>query len=128
MLEVGMQASLIEEVTPKNTADQIGKGGLPVFSTPALVALVEKLCLEFLGPHLGQDEATVGTKLEVAHNAATPIGMKIKIVATLKSIEGRKLGLEIRAFDDNEEVAVIQHERYIVNSTKFMEKALKKRR
>ena len=123
-----MQASLEEVVTPNNTADQIGKGGLPVYSTPALVALVEKLCLEFLGPHLNKDEATVGTKLEVAHNAATPIGMKIKIVATLKVIEGRKLSLEIRAYDETGEVAVIQHERYIVNSTKFMEKALKKRR
>jgi len=77
MLEAGIKGRQEVMVTDENSAAAVGSGLLPVFATPAMVALMEKTAWMSVAPYLNDGEGTVGTKLEIAHNAATPVGMQV---------------------------------------------------
>ena len=80
-LETGIKGSASCTVTLEDTAKALGSGGLDVFSTPKLVALMENAALTLVKPYLDEGSDTVGTKLEVAHLAATPVGMTVRAEA-----------------------------------------------
>jgi len=62
----------------------------------------------------------------VKHLAATPIGMKVRAIARLKEVEGRRLHFEVEAYDEKEKVADGEHERFVVSLARFLEKAAQK--
>ena len=90
-----------------------------VLGTPHLIAHLEysarNLVLGFLEP--GYD--TVGTHVNVAHLAATPIGMNVRLRAEVLSVEDRRVNLKVEAWDDLEKIAEGTHERFIVNAKRF---------
>ncbi len=108
-------------VSECNTASTLGSGDLPVFATPAMVTLMEKAAVEALVLPKGQ--SSVGTSLEVQHIAATPIGLKVWAIATLVKIDRRKLVFSVEAYDEREKIGSGSHERYIVESQSFLNKA-----
>lgn len=124
-LQVGMkgQASLVVDAT--NTADQGGRGaaGVHVLGTPSLVGLLEMAAWNTVAEHLAPGMASVGTVVNVRHLAATPLGMTVTAHAELLQIEGRRLVFRIWAEDEVEKVAEAEHERYVVNLEKALEKA-----
>ena len=63
-------------VREENTAQAVGSGTLPVFATPAMTALMEKAAWTSLAPYLSEGESTVGTKLEITHDSASPWGSR----------------------------------------------------
>ena len=91
MLNPGIKGSASVAVTAANTAAAMGSGELNVFATPALAALVEKACWQSVAPELDPGCGTVGTKLELAHNAPTPVGMMVRCESELTAVDGRKL-------------------------------------
>ena len=104
MLNPGIKGSASVAVTAANTAAAMGSGELNVFATPALAALVEKACWQSVAPELDPGCGTVGTKLELAHNAPTPVGMMVRCESELTAVDGRKLTFIAVMYDDVGEV------------------------
>ena len=121
-----MTAQAGKIVSEDDTAVKFGSGGVRVFATPMMVALMENAALNAVDPHLGEDSATVGLSLNVKHLAATPVGMKVTAVAELISIEGKKLTFKVEAYDEQEKIGEGIHERYIIKLSKFLERAAQK--
>jgi fluoroacetyl-CoA thioesterase len=109
-------------VTEPDTAAHWGSGGLPVFSTPALVGLMESATVIALRGHLPAGQGTVGGRIDVHHLAATPVGMKVRARAELVSVDGRKLVFKIQAWDEVELIGEAVHERFVVDEARFMTK------
>ena len=122
-LKAGIKGYCEVEVVRENTAAALGSGLLEVFATPAMIALMEQTACQSVLPYLDEGMGTVGTRLEISHDAPTPIGMKVRCESTLTEVSGRKLVFEVEAFDDMERVGHGRHERFIINSEKFRVKA-----
>lgn len=125
-LKVGLKASIETKVFNNNSAEEMGSGDLDVYATPAMVCLMERSAVAVVSAHLPKGFTTVGTAVNIKHMAATPIGMGVKAVAELISVEGRKLTFKIEAFDSSEKIGEGEHERYIVEATKFRDKVYRK--
>lgn len=123
MLKPGITGEAAVLVTAANTAAALGSGELNVFSTPALAALVEKACWTAVAPELDPGCGTVGINLNLAHTAATPVGMAVHCECTLTAVEDRKLTFTARCYDDVGEVGHAEHQRFIIDNERFMKKA-----
>lgn len=110
-------------VTQEMSAANVGSGMINVFSTPMMIAMMEKTCALLAAEYLEVGYTTVGTLVSVEHLAATPIGMKVKIEAKLTIHEGRRFCFDVVAFDEKEQIGRGKHERFSVDSEKFQKKA-----
>lgn len=126
-MELGIKGCAETEVNEINTAKKVGSGTLEVFATPCMVALMEEAALSSVAPYLAEGEGTVGTKLEISHDAATPLGMKVRAESTLVEIDRRRLVFEVSAYDECGLIGKGKHERFIVNGEKFLAKTNAKR-
>ena len=106
-----------------NTAKALGSGDLQVFSTPSMIALMESTCASSVSSFLETEKGTVGTRVDVAHVAATPVGMLVRCESELTQIDGRKLVFSVRAYDDAGLIGQGQHERFIIDNVRFFQKA-----
>lgn len=122
MLTTGLTGTAEVKVDDTNTALTMGSGSLKVFATPAMIALIEKAACSALDGKLDDGMTTVGTKLDVAHVAATPAGMTVTAQATLTEIDNRRLVFEVVAKDEKDIIGKGTHERFIVNAEKFTAK------
>lgn len=126
-MEVGIRGKQTVVVDVTNTAKAVGSGTLDVFATPSMIALMEKTAWESVDGALDEGCGTVGTRLEVTHDAPTPVGMRVTCESELVSIDGRKLSFEIRAYDEKGEIGKGFHERFIIDEAKFEAKAAQKK-
>lgn len=122
-VEIGMKGRAETVVTPDNTARAAGSGLVPVFATPWMVALMENAAVQAVQDALAADECTVGTRLDVTHDAATPIGMKVWAQAEVTAVEGRKLTFTVSAFDEAGRIGGGTHERFVIKPDKFLARA-----
>jgi predicted thioesterase len=113
-------------VVETNTALALGSGSVPVYATPALVALLEQAAVDALASYLPAGMTTVGVRIDVQHLAATPVGLHVQAQATLRAQDGRKLTFEIVAHDDTEKVAEAIHQRVLVDQQRFLLRAASK--
>ena len=125
-LHEGMTFEGAWRVTGAEAADRHGNPFVHVLTTPIVVEWMEEVATAGVQPHLSEGQGTVGSVMKMTHLAPTPIGLMVKVVATLTQIDGRRLGFRIEAFDEVEKIAECQHERVIVDLTRFHEKAGKK--
>ena len=109
-------------VTAETTAAHYGSGLVEVFATPAMVALMEKTSLVSVLPYLPEGFGTVGIKVDIGHTKATPVGMKVSCESTLVEVDRRRLVFELVAHDERGEIGRGRHERFIIETKKFMEK------
>lgn len=123
MMESGIQGQMEWTVTEERTALAVGSGGLRVFATPAMVALMEATAMQSVQPFLEDGQGTVGTAIDVQHLAATPVGMAVRCESTLTAVDRRKLTFSITVHDEKECVGTATHERFIVDNERFMQKA-----
>ena len=124
---VGMKGRAETVVTPENTADAVGSGLVPVFATPYMVALMENAAVNAVQPAMEENQGTVGTVLNITHDAATPIGMKVWAEAEVTGGEGRKITLSVRAFDECGPIGGGTHERFVITVDRFLAKAQAKK-
>lgn len=127
-MELGIKGAAETVVVYDNTAAAVGSGALEVFSTPSMIALMEKASRELVQPYLEEGQSTVGTRLEVSHVAASPIGAHIRAESTLVEIDRRMLTFEVKAYADGELIGEGRHQRCIIYAERFMEKALAKQK
>lgn len=123
---IGTKGHLEQVVTEELTAARIGSGLVKVFATPMMIALVERTCNESVIPLLEAGQGTVGTKVEITHSAATPVGMKVWCDSELVEVDRRRLVFKVSAYDECGLIGEGMHERFIIDSERFQEKANKK--
>jgi predicted thioesterase len=116
----GLAAELAHLVSDDDTASKWGSGLVPVFSTPALVGLMESAAVQALAGHLQPGQTTVGGHIDVRHLAATPVGMQVRARAELTAVEGRKLVFKIQAWDAVELIGEAEHDRFVIDEAKFV--------
>jgi len=90
-----------------------------VFATGYLVGFLEWACMEALAPHLDEGERTVGTMIDVTHDAATPAGMEVTATVRLVEVDGKRTRWEVEARDEVEVIGRGSHERYVIDYEKF---------
>lgn len=122
-MEKGIKFSIERRVTERMTARVMGSGTLDVFATPSMIALIEETAWRSVAPHLESGMATVGTLLNVAHVAPTPVGMTVKCETELTEVDGRRLVFSVTVSDECGEIGRGTHERFIINEEKFQKKA-----
>ncbi len=121
-LKLGMTGEAATVVAHENTAARVGAGGVEVFGTPMMIALMEQASWQSVANDLEPGYVTVGTLVNVRHLAATPLGQRVRATAELVEIEGRRLLFKVEAFDEKQKIGEGQHERFIVNLDRFMKK------
>ena len=97
-----------------------------VFATANMIALVEWTCVAALQPYLAPTQRTVGTRVEISHSAATPIGMKVTADIELVELDGRRLRCKVSCRDETEPIGEGFHERMIVDYERFMARQARK--
>jgi predicted thioesterase len=127
LLQPGLAGEKIEAVTENNTAESWGSGGLPVYATPSMIALMEGAAVNAVDKLLPPGWSTVGTALEVKHLAATPAGLEVRAAAELLEINGRRLRFRVEAFDGLDKIGEGYHDRFIVENERFLKKTFEKR-
>ena len=123
---VGMKGRAEAEVNDQNTAMSAGSGTLPVFATPWMCALMEKASWTAVVPALAQGESTVGTKLNISHLSATPVGLKVWAESEVTAVDGKRIELKVAAYDEKGLIGEGTHERFIVTDQRFLDKAARK--
>lgn len=126
MIQTGIKGRLEETVTPEMSAARVGSGLVEVFATPMMIALMEKTCNESVLPYLDEGQGTVGTHLDVAHSAATPVGMRVWCESELVEVDRRRLVFKVKAFDECGLIGEGTHERFIIDTAKFAAKVYSK--
>jgi predicted thioesterase len=126
-LAVGLLGVATCTVTDDRTAEAFGSGLVPVYATPAMVALMEEAAVRAVAGSLPADQTTVGTRLEIAHLAATPVGDAVRAEAALTAIDGRRLTFNVQAWDSSEKIGEGVHERVIVARDRFLQRVAAKR-
>ncbi len=127
MIEEGIKGEAKVSVGEDNTAQAMCSGGLPVFATPAMSALMEKACFDSVEPLMENGKSTVGTYIEVHHVSATPKGKEVTAESILTAVDGRRLKFTVKAYDDGGIIGDAVHERVIIDVEKFLTKAQSKR-
>jgi predicted thioesterase len=126
-LKPGLTGEKIEAVTEDNTAESWGSGGLPVYATPSMVALMEGAAVNAADKLLPPGWSTVGTALDVKHLAATPVGLEVRASAELLEIDGRRLRFRVEAADGTGTIGEGYHDRFIIENDRFLKKTSEKK-
>lgn len=122
-LEPGLVGEIRRLVTESTSAERYGNAGFAVLGTPALVGLFEEAGMSALAGALAPGQGTVGTRVNVRHLAATPIGEEVRATARLVTVDGRRLVFALEAADAVRPIADGEMERFVVDVARFLSKA-----
>ena len=124
MIVIGTKCRLEQTVTAELTAEAAGSGALPVFGTPFMAAMMENAALTALQPFLEEGQGTVGTRLDISHDAPTPVGMTVTAEAEITAVSenGRMVDFRVSAWDEKGPVGKGTHTRAIIQNEKFLAK------
>lgn len=125
-METGIKGCKKITVNAENTAKAMASGTLDVFATPAMIALIEATASESVAPFLDEGFSTVGTHLDIAHSAASPVGIEVVCETELVEVDRRRLVFKAVVRDAVGEIGSGTHERFVVDNVKFMAKAQSK--
>lgn len=128
MILIGTKCQLEQTVTQELTAAAVGSGALPVFGTPFMAAMMENAALTALQNFLEEGQGSVGTHLDICHDAPTPVGMKIWAEAEITGVSenGKMVDFKVSAWDEKGPVGSGVHTRAIISSQRFLDKCNKK--
>lgn len=124
MILIGTKCQLEQTVTEELTAAAVGSGALPVFGTPFMAAMMENAAMTCLQNFLEEGHGSVGTHLDISHDAPTPIGMKVWAEAEIVSVSenGKMVDFAVKAWDEKGPIGAGTHTRAIIKSDKFLAK------
>ena len=124
MILIGTKCRLEQTVTEELTACRIGSGSLPVFGTPYMAAMMENAAMTVLQNFLEEDQGSVGTHLDITHDAPTPVGMRVWAEAEITGVSenGRMVDFKVSAWDEKGPIGSGIHTRAIIKNEKFLDK------
>jgi predicted thioesterase len=114
--------TVTRELTAAALAEHVDPTGvtLPeVWSTPDMIGKMEIVAAALVAPHLEAGQMTVGSRNDVSHLAATPIGQRVRVRVALVEVDGRKLTFNVTAFDEKEKVGEGTQVRFVLDAAKF---------
>ena len=126
MIQTGLTCKKKITVTPEMTAVAMGSGALEVLATPSMIALMEGTAQEAVQNLLGDGQGTVGTRIDVRHLAATPVGMEVTCTAEVTEVDRRRIVFTVKAKDEKEVIGEGIHERFVIDNEKFFSKCRQK--
>ena len=128
MIYIGSSCQLEQVVTEELTAAKIGSGSLSVFGTPFMAAMMENASMTLLQNFLSEEQSSVGTRLEITHDAPTPVGMKVWAEATITAVSenGKMVDFAVKAWDEQGPIGQGTHTRAIINAERFLAKCRSK--
>ena len=126
-LQAGATNSLSIVVDESMTAERFGNSGVLVLATPMLVSYFELTAHQLAMRALESGQGTVGSRVDIRHLAATPIGMRVTFRATLAERDRRRLVFRVEADDERERVGEGTHERFVVDMGRFTGRIAAKR-
>ena len=95
-----------------------------VFSTPAMIGLMEYTCVLLVAPYLDESEQTVGIHVDVRHMAPTKIGQSVTVTAELLEVKDNKLRFALSAVNDQGvKIGEGTHRRALINTNSFAARA-----
>jgi predicted thioesterase len=116
-LAPGLKYTRTVKVTDDMTPSHLRDEPIRVLSTPDMIRLIEQTAIEAVQSRLAPGQATVGTRVDVAHLAATPVGMTLTITVELTEVDRRRLGFRVDVRDELDEAGKGTHERFIVDAS-----------
>ena len=124
MILIGTKCRLEQTVTRELTAEAIGSGALPVFGTPFMAAMMENAACTCLQTFLEDGQGSVGTHLDISHDAPTPIGMKVWAEAEITGVSenSRMVQFKVSAWDEKGPIGKGMHTRAVIQNEKFLAK------
>ena len=91
-----------------------------IFSTPAMIGLMEYTCVLLVAPYLDENDQTVGIHVDVRHIAATKIGQSVTVTAELLEVKDNKLRFAVSAANDQDvKIGEGTHRRALINTKRF---------
>lgn len=128
MIMIGTKCQLEQTVTQELTASAIGSGALPVFGTPFMAAMMENAAMTALQTFLSEDQGSVGTHLDISHDAPTPVGMRVFAEAEITSVSenGKMVSFKVSAWDEKGPIGKGTHTRAIIQNERFLAKCAEK--
>jgi fluoroacetyl-CoA thioesterase len=119
-IPVGANGSFSLIVTSEHLASRFKDASLPpVLATPVMIMVMENAALNAIKPYLDPGETALGSRVDVRHLAATPVGRRVTGEARVTRVEGRRIEFSVVATDEAEEIGVGTHERIVIDSAKF---------
>ncbi len=125
-IDVGRSYQSQTRVEEWMTAEKAGNKGVDVLSTPMLLQLVEDASMQCLAPLMDTNEISLGTHVDLAHLAATPVGLIVRTEVEIIKVDGKRVEFAFSTFDEREKVADGTHERYVTTREKFAERLKEK--
>jgi fluoroacetyl-CoA thioesterase len=119
-LSAGLQGTASTIVTADLTAEALGSGDVPVYGTPALLALIEKACCAAVAPALDEGHTTVGVWAELDHLAASRPGVTVTATASVIEVDGRTISFEAHVHEAGKLVGRAHHRRALVDRAQFL--------
>jgi predicted thioesterase len=126
-IPVGARGEFQMLVTSEVAITFLGTEGPRVLSTPHMIGFMEMTCRNTVLPLLDAGYDTVGTHVNVAHLAASPIGMSVTFTAEVIRVDGRRVEFRVAARDEKEKIGEGTHERAIINIAKFATRLAEKK-
>ncbi len=126
MIQTGLTCKKKITVTPEMTAAAMGSGALEVLATPSMIALMEGTAQEAVQSLLEDGQGTVGTRIDVRHLAATPVGMEVTCTAEVTEVDRRRIVFTVKTKDEKEVIGEGIHERFVIDNEKFFAKCRQK--
>jgi fluoroacetyl-CoA thioesterase len=124
----GLRGTAELVVGEEHTAPRVGSGKVHVLATPVMINLMEAAALAAIEHLLPAGHQSLGTRLDVRHIAATPVGMRVRAFAVVESVSGRTVRFRVEAHDEIDLIGDGTHERVMVNVAKFDARVQKKLR
>ena len=119
----GAQGTYVHRVESAHLANTFKDSILPpVFSTPYLILIMENAALNAIKQYLETDESAVGTRIDVRHLVATPVGRQVVGHAEVTGTDDRRIFFRVWARDGDEEIGAGTHERRVVNVSRIVER------
>lgn len=122
-IPVGAKGSFSLVVGPDHLANRFKDATLPpILATPVMIMVMENAALNAIKPYLDAGESALGTRVDVRHLAATPVGRRVTGEAEVTRVDGRRIEFSIHATDGSEKIGIGTHERMVIDSKKLAER------
>ena len=120
----GMSEMVVAE---EDLVSHLGGVSVDVLSTPRLIQLLEAAAIETIKGYVPDEQVSLGTRINIKHLSATPLGMKVTAHALLRSVGKNRLTFVVDAYDEKEKVAEGEHERILVPQGRFLQRVEEKK-
>jgi fluoroacetyl-CoA thioesterase len=118
-LKVGLKGESELVVGEEHTAPRVGSGRVHVLATPVMINVIEAAALAAIEHLLPAGYQSLGTRLDVRHFAATPVGMRVRAEVEVTAVEKRTVTFRVSVSDEKEPIGDGTHERMVVNVSRF---------